>query len=278
MRSAEKVYEKTDAEKSYRKQSEAVKSDMKESRKWIERAEPILSGLLSGWHLIPVEGKEDEVSRILDITCGIDYLLCSEDSSNVYGIASRVQYGKNYRTFTVRKERVSGAKTEYSKRSDALNSGGLTPYYTMQVYIQDGNVNGLGLVKTKDLMNFIERGLALENKTGEDKTGQAKFYVCNWDDMRAAGYTVKEYGCASGWNGKVCYNGSPEFLNSCKDTSDVDIGQSEERKKFHEAWHEAYQQYIADMFGREIEDNEEDCVECNMREVCDICEAMSRLS
>ena len=178
--------------------AEAVQSDLKESRSWVKRAEPILSGLLNGWYLISVEGKDDEVSKILDLTCGIDYLLCSKETSNVYGVASRVQYGKNYRTFTVRKERDSGAKTEYAKRHKAMTAGSLSLYYTMQMYVDDKEISGLALVKTKDLMNFIDRGLADENITHEDKIGQAKFYVCGWDVLRDAGYCVKEYSSPDG--------------------------------------------------------------------------------
>ena len=173
--------------------AETVKNDMTESSKWALSAEPIVRGLLSDWHLVPVEGKDDTVSRILDTACGIDYLLCSPTAPNVYGVASRVQYGKNYRTFTVRKERESGAETEYSKRIKSIAHGGLSPYYTMQAYVEDGEISGLAIVKTNDLMEYIERGFADQAKTREDKAGQAKFYVCGWDDMRRAGYSVKEY-------------------------------------------------------------------------------------
>ena len=117
---------------------------------WIERAEPILSGLMSGWRLVPVESKGHEVSGILNMKCGINDLLCSEDIHEVYGVTGRVQYGKNYRTFTVPKE---------SKRV-ANVAGVISPYYTMQVYIDDGRIIGLGLVKTADLMDFIDSGYA----------------------------------------------------------------------------------------------------------------------
>ena len=164
--------------------AETMKKDMTESGKWVLSAEPIVRGLLSDWHLVPVKGKDDTVSRILDTACGIDYLLCSPTAPNVYGVASRVQYGKNYRTFTVRKER---------ERAKSIAHGGINPYYTMQAYVEDGEISGLAIVKTHDLMEYIERGFADQTKTREDKAGQAKFYVCGWDDMRKAGYSVKEY-------------------------------------------------------------------------------------
>ena len=172
---------------------EIVNKDMQYSMRHVENALPIIQKLLSGWRVIPVEGQNNTVCQLLDTACGIDYLIYSEKYNRVYGLASRVQYGRNYRTFTVRKERESGAETEYSKREASQNYGSLSPYYTMQMYIENGKVSGLGVVKTKDLLNFIEKGLADENKTGEDKEGQAKFYVCGWDKLRKAGYLVKEY-------------------------------------------------------------------------------------
>ncbi|MBR0034821.1 MAG: hypothetical protein IJP54_04005, partial [Synergistaceae bacterium] len=72
------------------------------SSQWIKQAEPILSEMLSSWHLIPVEG-DDYASKVLEFTCGIDYLLICEGTPNVYGVASRIQSGKNYRTCTVPK-------------------------------------------------------------------------------------------------------------------------------------------------------------------------------
>ena len=168
-------------------------TDMRLSMKYVEQAAPIVGLLMSGWELVPVEGQTNEVCRVLDMECGIDYLLYSKYSGQVYGLASRVQYGRNYRTFTVRKERESGAKTEYRKRIEASTYGGLSPYYTMQAYVKDGEINGLALVKTEDLLKFIEKGLADEGKTGTNKDGQATFYICDWDKLREAGYAVKEY-------------------------------------------------------------------------------------
>ena len=51
---------------------------------------------------------------------------------------------------------------------------GLIPYYTMQVYIDDNKIIGLGLIKTVELMQFIVNGHAEE---------KSSFYVCSWDDL-----------------------------------------------------------------------------------------------
>ena len=49
------------------------------------------------------------------------------------------------------------------------------------------------MVKTADLVDFIAKGFAEERQTLSDKIGQAAFYVCEWDKMKACGYTVQEY-------------------------------------------------------------------------------------
>ena len=148
-----------------------------ESKHWTEQVEPILSRLLSRYTLVPVEGGNDYTSRILAYTCGINYMLFRNGSTNVYGVYNRTQYGKNYRTFTV-------PKSSYEKCTEVFASGGMRPYYTMQVYIDDGRIIGLGLIKTVDLMQFIVNGHAEE---------KGSFYVCSWDDLREAGFDVMEY-------------------------------------------------------------------------------------
>ena len=61
----------------------------------------------------------------------------------------------------------------------------------MQICVEDGKILGLGLVKTEDLTDFIDSGFAFESKSNDDK--QPKCYACHWDDLRLAGYEVKEY-------------------------------------------------------------------------------------
>ena len=172
----------------------AISDEMKKSTENVNKAiRPIVEKLLSCWKLMQVEGKEDEVCKLLDMSCGLDYLIHSEKSGLILGLSSRVQYDGNYRTFTVRKERESGALTEYEKRTQAMTSCGIYPYYTMQAYMNDGEVKGLGITKTSDLIEYIRKGYADEKETGMNRIGQAKFYVCHCDDMKIKGYKVIEY-------------------------------------------------------------------------------------
>lgn len=161
-------------------ESKAAKKDFTESNQWTKQAEPILNDMLSSWKLTPVEWKDNEASVILKECCGIDYLLSREGSLDVYGVACRVQSGKNYRTFTVPQWCVSYI----------VGHSLLKPTYTMQVYLSGDKclsgdkIIGLGLIETDDLMEFIERGLADTN---------GRYYVCSWDKLQKAGYEVMEY-------------------------------------------------------------------------------------
>lgn len=77
---------------------------------------PIIPYMFNG-ELTPVEGDASVVAKMLDMQCGIDYLLVN--NGLVYGIASRIQRLKPgvipWNTFTVRNERESESTTEFEK-------------------------------------------------------------------------------------------------------------------------------------------------------------------
>ena len=158
-----------------------------------EKINPIIETLRPGWRVFSIEGEENTLSKILDMNCGLDYLLHSKNFELVYGIASRIQYGVNYRTFTVRKTRESHTKTEYEKRKISIACDSIYPKYTMQAYIVDNEVQSLAIIQTKDLIEAIELCRYSDiKKTHSDKVGQAEFYICKWDDLKKY-YKVNEY-------------------------------------------------------------------------------------
>lgn len=173
----------------------AVISDMRRSMNRVERARPIIANLLNGGEIIPVEGDDNEVCKLLDMTCGTDYLQAYKDKGLVWGVASRIQTVKRgfkpYNTFTVRKARETGATTEYEKRAYAIKHGGVYPFLTMQAYVDENDdFLSVGIARTTDIMEFVEKGYARQNHTGKHQIGQAAFYVCRWDEMVSKGYKV----------------------------------------------------------------------------------------
>lgn len=151
---------------------------------------PLLEKVLKG-ELITVEGETlNETAKLLDTLAGIDLWFANKEKG-MRGIASRIQYGKNWRTFTIRLERDSGAKTEYEKRKYAIDNDYLYPVITYQAYLcEDGK---MAIAMTKDIIDYIDKGLAYIRHTKDDQQGQASFYVVDWDDFKAQGYPFKEY-------------------------------------------------------------------------------------
>lgn len=174
-------------------------NDMRVSMARLEKARPIIRRLLHGGEIHPIEGDDNRICKILDQTCGMDYLQVYEDRKLTWGIASRIQtYNpskKPWNSFTVRKARASGAATEYEKRRDAIAHGGLYPYLTMQAYVNEhtGEIDSLAIARTVDIMEFVDSGKANERHTNADKIGQAAFFVVYWDEMEKSGYRVLRY-------------------------------------------------------------------------------------
>ena len=169
---------------------EAVMKGLQVSKERLEKARPIISKLLHGGRILPVEGDPNEICHILDLTCGTDYMQIYDDKDIVWGIASRIQTydpdrGRPFNTFTIRNKRESGQKTEYEKRRDAINRGGIYPYLTMQAYVnaRSGEIDSLAITKTTDLMDFIIKKNPEVKHTGDEQIGQAEFFVVRWYEM-----------------------------------------------------------------------------------------------
>ena len=152
----------------------------------------LLSHLPGKIHVL--EGDTHPLCRLLDITGGIDYLHESQHGL-LRGIASRVQSGsRNWATFTIRKERSSGARTEYEKRCAAIAANALYPFFTVQSYFDtQGQLLGYAIVRTDQLFKVIQQGQCSENQcsenqcnenqTGDRQIGQATFLYVSWRDL-----------------------------------------------------------------------------------------------
>lgn len=162
---------------------------------WVAKAEPIIKRLLNGGDILPVEGSDNEVCTMLDLTCGIDYFHVYQ-SGLTWGIGSRMQYKcvKGWDTFTVRMARESGVKTEYEKRRYAIEHHGQYPFLTMQGYFdKNDDLLSLAIARTVDVLECVEKSIGYYKHTGADKVGQAQFFVVPWAEMKNAGYKVLIY-------------------------------------------------------------------------------------
>lgn len=145
-----------------------------------ELIKPHLQDMMGG-KIVSVEGT-GELAQVLDIRCGIDYLLINNEG--VRGIASRIQHGHCWRTFTVRASKASGATTEYEKRSVALLHNYMYPYWTMQTYIHE-NTARIAVCRTYDLYKYI-----WEHNVKARYTDNAKFFIVDWESIQTAQKTI----------------------------------------------------------------------------------------
>lgn len=145
--------------------------------------------------ILKVEDIDEETARLLDLKCGIDYVILYEGIDLCYGIAARVQKGNNWRTFTIREQRKSGARTEREKREYAIKHNGIYPKLTIQGYISGDEVQGVAIMRTKDLFEYIDLDSPemLRKSTHSDKIGQAVFLVCPWDDISRRNFDIFIY-------------------------------------------------------------------------------------
>jgi hypothetical protein len=165
---------------------------------------PKISNWFGGGELIPVElVTKSDMAEKLDIYSGIDnWILITNEG--IRGISSRVQYGKDWGTFTIRRKRVTSARTEYEKLLYAIENDYLHPYWFVQSYINKKDKDLLqgerkellnaAMCKTRDLISYIKLGQI--NRDFEIREvvnyGEANFFVVYWKDLREK-YEVKIY-------------------------------------------------------------------------------------
>lgn len=179
-------------------------NDMRYSLQQVEKAKPIIKQLLNGGDIKTVEGSDNEICLMLDQTCGTDYFQVYGESDGqknglVWGIGSRFQKTwhncQPFNTFTIRKSRASGAKTEFEKREYAMKHSGIYPHLTMHGYYDatTGEILSLAIARTKDIWDCINKGYAKEQRTAYDQIGQATFYFIEWAEFKKHGYDIKIY-------------------------------------------------------------------------------------
>ncbi len=139
---------------------------------------PELNKVLQG-KLDSIEGSERDQDLDIDRQSGVDYWWVEKDAGRT-PISSRVQVddgrkGFPYNTFTVRRSRVTGTRTEYQKLIEARENRRLYPSIAIQGYItqkQEGELVSFGVAYTDKILDYIAG-----NPTSINKTSNADFYV-----------------------------------------------------------------------------------------------------
>lgn len=160
----------------------SFEQDLKKSIENMKKIKPYVEELLN-CKILQVEGINEEVAKVVDRATGIDYLCLYK--YGVVGLASRIQEGNNWATFTVRAERYNGTVTEFEKRTKALEDGYMMPLYTMQAYITDKEIS-IGVCKTEELYKYVKSG-----RCERRSTSNADFYVVRWGEIQTIQKTIK---------------------------------------------------------------------------------------
>lgn len=140
----------------------------------------VLPNLIKG-NIYSIEEQYNEVLILFDQYSGIDYI--RHDNKGIQGIASRVQWGNAWDTFTIRYKRCSGSKTEYEKRLEAIKEGYFYPALTLQAYFdnkKDLNLLSIAVIKTLDLYKFIEKNPDKVEKRRSDN----EFLFIRWSNLK----------------------------------------------------------------------------------------------
>jgi hypothetical protein len=142
--------------------------------------------------LISCEVSHDLPLFYLDRKAGIDYLWI--DAVGIRGVATRCQWGTNYKTFTIRKERTTGETTEMVKRLDSFAKGGyLYPHWTIQSYLDNRKDNTLlccGVIETKSLFDYVN---LLKTELAEQRAFDGNVFIVVPFDVLAAEGSMTTY-------------------------------------------------------------------------------------
>ncbi len=125
---------------------------------------PAVEGFCQGGELRSVESvTAKDFERQLDMLSGIDAWQIV-DGVGIRGISSRIQWvkpGRGWPTFTIRKSRSSGAKTEWAKRVEAKqnpDNGFIKPGLIVHAYVQfprrKGDLEYVCMCKCDDLFSL----------------------------------------------------------------------------------------------------------------------------
>lgn len=176
--------------------SDQWKSDLSwSSRAFLEFAWPAVEKHCGGGRLEMVESTSAEgFVRDLDVLAGVDAWQLLDDRGYMRGVASRMQAGADYRTFSIRRTRRSGTRTEFAKRLEAIKAaahGALYPALTVQGYVatrDQGPLLSVAVCRTADLYLYIE---ANEPRIPVKPTNNATFFCPTWKSLQAGGVDVR---------------------------------------------------------------------------------------
>ena len=130
-----------------------------------------------GAQIVPIEGREDAATKLLDIFAAIDGLIVNVNGTIDF-YSNRVQVGKNYESFSLRRSRLSGKATEFEKMQQARRTGGAMPQFTVQAFVDSDEQSAtVGIAPTLDVLDYAEHNPEIRATTN------ATFFVAPWREL-----------------------------------------------------------------------------------------------
>lgn len=165
--------------------------DAARSRRAFERfVAPVLRQALNAKTILPTEptdgNYDSDLAAALDMRAGIDGFIV-DGENQLYAYASRIQFGQNYATFTIRRSRPSCARTEFEKLVHARQVQAPMPTFHIQTYVDaDGQGATVAIVETLEILRYVYKHRDQWRKTEGGET----FYYCSFADVAAQVYRV----------------------------------------------------------------------------------------
>lgn len=131
-----------------------------------------------GSQVVPIEGREDDATKLLDRFAAIDGLIVNVNGTTIDFYSNRVQVGKNYESFSLRRSRANGTKTEFEKLQQARRTGGAMPQFTVQAFVDSDEQSAtVGIAPTLDVLDYAEHNPEIRATTN------ATFFVAPWREL-----------------------------------------------------------------------------------------------
>lgn len=149
---------------------------------------PLFADRLGGGELVPVESVTDsEFAKLLDTQAGIDGWQ-AVSTGGVRGIASRVQIGTCWESWTIRSHLSSGRPTERDKLINA-DITLLRPSFHIQAYTESLHLPpaGAACIRTADLIRLLM--VSTDGEMTNPVDGN-RFVPVWWSDAIVQGYQV----------------------------------------------------------------------------------------
>lgn len=150
--------------------------------------EPLLKEKLQIADIFSCENEHTPAVQALDYHSCIDYLLLFK-GGRMCGLANRILFRDELNhKITLRKSRSNGKPTEYQKLKAAMNNG-IYPKVICVSCVADNALKSCAIVRTADLMKFIEETNPPTRTNYDTDKNQTQEYFCfDWRDMQKHGY------------------------------------------------------------------------------------------